>query len=55
MAKKLMPVATKLCDTIMRDFGEILIKKWQYDGGLCLKGFEAVYKTCGEKKYNDYI
>ncbi len=55
MAKKLMPLAMKLCDTIMADFGEILSKKWQYDAGLCLKGFEAVYKECGEKKYYDYI
>lgn len=55
MDKILMPYAKKLCDTIMADFGEIMIKKWQYDAGLCLKGFEAVYKECGEKKYNDYI
>lgn len=55
MSKKLMPKAVKLCDTIMADFGEILSKKWQYDAGLCLKGFEAVYKESGDKKYYDYI
>ncbi|MGM9936198.1 MAG: glycoside hydrolase family 105 protein [Candidatus Ornithomonoglobus sp.] len=55
MGKILMPTAKKLCDTIMSDFGEILIKKWQYDGGLCLMGFAAVYGETGEKKYNDYI
>ncbi len=55
MKKILMPYAKKLCDTIMEDFGEILSKKWQYDAGLCLKGFEAVYKECGDERYNDYI
>ncbi|MBQ3462007.1 MAG: glycoside hydrolase family 88 protein [Clostridia bacterium] len=55
MEKRLMPIAKKLCDTIMKDFGEILSKKWQYDAGLCLKGFEAVYKECGDERYNDYI
>lgn len=55
MEKILMPLATKLCDTIMKDFGEILIKKWQYDAGLCLMGFGAVYGETGIEKYNDYI
>lgn len=55
MSKMLMETAKKLCDTIMEDFGEILSAKWQYDAGLCLKGFEAVYKECGDTKYYDYI
>ena len=55
MEKKLMPLAIKLCDTIMADFGEVLSRKWQYDAGLCLRGFEAVYGETGDKKYFDYI
>ncbi|MCI8404379.1 MAG: glycosyl hydrolase family 88 [Clostridia bacterium] len=55
MSKQLMETAKKLCDTIMEDFVDILSAKWQYDAGLCLKGFEAVYKECGDKKYYDYI
>ncbi len=29
--------------------------KWSYDYGVVLKGFEALYKITGDKKYFDYI
>jgi unsaturated rhamnogalacturonyl hydrolase len=55
MAKVLLPTAVKLCNTIMKDFPGMIIKKWQYDAGLCLLGFDAVYKLTGDKRYNEYI
>ena len=55
MAKVLLPMAEKLCNTIMKDFPGMIIKKWQYDAGLCLLGFDAVYKETGNKALNDYI
>ena len=48
-------MAEKLCNTIMKDFPGMIIKKWQYDAGLCLLGFDAVYKETGNKALNDYI
>lgn len=55
MAKVLMGTARELCDTIMAEFGSSINKKWQYDTGLLLKGFERVYEECGDERYREYI
>lgn len=55
MSKTLLPIAEKLCNAIMKDFPGIIIKKWQYDAGLCLVGFDAMYKLTGNEEYNKYI
>ncbi len=55
MTKVLMETAREICDTIMSEFGSSINKKWQYDAGLMLKGFERVYEECKDKRYRDYI
>ena len=55
MAKVLLETAKKLCNTIMEDFPGIIIKKWQYDAGLCLVGFDAMYRFTGKRIYNRKI
>ncbi len=52
---KVLEIVKKMCDTIMAEHTPVISQKWAYEAGLTLKGFEAIYKLTGEKKYFDYI
>ena len=55
MNTKLIPTAKKLCTAVMKAFPGVIIQKWQYDAGLCLRGFERMFEATGEQAYYDYI
>ncbi|HWA75754.1 MAG TPA: glycoside hydrolase family 88 protein [Polyangiaceae bacterium] len=47
--------SVRVCDTLMEKSPAVLSDKWNYDTGLGLRGFLAVWQKTHETKYFDYV